>query len=234
MTIAVEIKPELNRLHEWQSFLSRAGCADITDVGDMDASFEMAYALKDIGVKPIVNVACNKRSEAEIRSCLERAQKEGVQDVLILAGNEWNRTVRPTDVMKAASNCGLYVGAVLNTNMPDREAEIKLARRKVSYGANFFVTQPIWSYEDVQEFYSALKMNGIDVEIYWGLFAANDFGRVSEISMDGIHVPDYVVAKSMNSSSGTKISRTLLDDFRSCGENVYLMGRRYTTIERII
>lgn len=232
MTTVVEIKPELHRLQEWQSFLARAGCADITDVGDMYASFEMARALKDIGVRSVVNVACNKRSEREIRSYLERAQNEDVQNVLILAGNDWDRTVRPTDVIKAASDCGLYVGAVLNTNSSDRSAEIKLAGRKIFYGASFFLTQPVWSYENVQEFHSVL--NGTNIEIYWGLFAAHDFRKVSKIDMDGIRVPDYVVAKSMNGSSGTKISRELLDDFRSRGENVYLVGRRYDTINRIL
>ncbi len=234
MAIAVEIDPDPHKLKEL-SFLSSTGCADITDTGDMDASIEIGAALQAGGIRPIVNVACGARKNEEIMEYIDRAYNVGIMDVLVLAGNNWNRSARPTDIIKftATHYPRMNVGSVVNQYAPSFSKELETARRKADSGARFMFTQPFWHYGDAEMFYQALGQGrGLPAEIYWGIFAAKDYGSIPR--MAGLYVPEHIVEQSRNGTTGVEISRQLLHDFTSHGEHVYLMGRRYKTIEKIL
>lgn len=238
MTIVLEVDPRPDKLPALD-LLARAGYVDITDVGDMEASIDAAGVLLSIGINPTVNIACNKRARAEIKNYIDELYRNGILDILVLAGNEYvpGESVRPTDLIRFISdyNPNLNVGSVVNPNSRNVEREIEVAQRKVEYGARFFLTQPVWCYGDAQMFYRALTQGDeFPAEIYWGIFPAKDYETVAKMEMPGVYVPEHIIAMSRNGTTGVEISGDLLQSFMAQEEHVYLMGRRYTTIEKIL
>ncbi len=242
MKIVLEIKPGASRLPDLYDLLSKVDIVSITDVGKMHDSFETASALRDYGETPIVNIAINDRSEDELRPYFEQARREST-DIVIVAGNRWNRTLKPTDMIKLASEYGLNVGAVINTNAGDPTQETELAVKKVISGAGFFLTQPVWGYVSADIFregiYRALDEHigrDLPIDIYWGIFPAKDLEGVARLSksLDGVCVPQYILDMSRNGTNGVEISRGLFQEFRSNRESVYVTGMRYDTIRKIV
>jgi 5,10-methylenetetrahydrofolate reductase len=223
--ITLEVISDARKLKELD-ILRKFDSVDITDSGNIEVSFETAEAARDMGIEPILNIACNARSEEEIKSYVDRAYRRDISSIMILAGNEWTGDVKPSEIIRYASRYRpMKIGSSFNNNSQYMEREMSVARRKVKNGAKFFLTQPIWDYRNVDGLGEKIG----NAEIYWGIFPIKDPANIPK--MDGLGMPEFT---KYDGESFMDITRRLYTELLNNGRSIYVMGRRYVTIEKVI
>ncbi|MFB6467146.1 bifunctional homocysteine S-methyltransferase/methylenetetrahydrofolate reductase [Cytobacillus sp. Hz8] len=157
------------------------------------ANSALGYLVKEqIGLRPLVHITCRDRNIIGLQSHLMGLHTLGLHDVLAITGDP----ARVGDLPGASSvydvssfeligmikqfNEGLSlsgkdlgqkgvfsIAAAFNPNVRSIEKAVQRLEKKVSFGANYFITQPIYSEEKLREVYEATRH--IDAPIYIGL-----------------------------------------------------------------
>jgi 5,10-methylenetetrahydrofolate reductase len=119
------------------------------------------------------------------------------------------------------------------------EREASLTHRKVLAGADFFITQPVFSLDDIRSFYDAYSQNaGSDMTqpVFWG---------VQILQQDGIifsNVPESIRAELEDGHGGVDIALEQVQMLRTAGfHTIYLVApilrggaRDYAAAQRVI
>lgn len=145
-----------------------------------------------IGLRPLVHITCRDRNMIGLQSHLMGLHTLGLNDVLAITGDP----ARVGDFPGASSvydvssfelikmihqfNEGLSIsgkdlgqkgvfsiGAAFNPNVRSIEKSIQRMEKKIECGADYFITQPVYSEEKIKEIYDATKH--LDRPIYIGL-----------------------------------------------------------------
>lgn len=224
----------------------------------------MASAIKQRFSKEVIfNLATRDMNKLAIQNHLLGAQMLGLNNVVVLKGDEFGTKDRsrvkavddftPTALIRALAGMNqgldfrgrqlespsdLCIGATFDLSRPlDREVE--LTHRKASAGAQFFLTQPIFSREDIVEFREA----------YRGAFGQDlsepVFFGVQVLVPDGVifsTVPARIRADLEGGREGEDIALELLHDLTGLGiRSIYLVppilkggARDYEAAQRVI
>jgi len=174
---------------------------------------------ENIGLRPLVHLTCRDRNIIGLQSHLMGLHTLGLHDVLAITGDP----ARVGDFPGASSvfdlssfeliemikqfNSGLSysgkdlgqkgafsVGAAFNPNVRSLEKAVLRMEKKIHCGADYFITQPIYSEKLLLETYEATKH--LDVPIYIGLMPLT-----SSRNAEFLH----------NEVPGIKISQEILD-----------------------
>ena len=113
------------------------------------------------------------------------------------------------------SACDFCIGASID---PGREtsAEAALTHRKVMAGADFFVTQPVFSFEEVEAFYQEYRSvagEDIKVPILWG---------IQVLAKEGVlfaGIPETIREQVEQGRDGVEIALEAFESLRSRGEH---------------
>ena len=171
--IAVEVEPpstnEIQRLLQTAEQLKLAG-ADFLTVADCpiarvkaDSSMISALLKRQVGIEVIPHLTCRDRNINATKALLLGLQIEEIQTVLLVTGDPLPENVR-SEVksvfqLNASHLCEyvhnlneenfadtpFFIGAALNVNASNFDVELKRAKQKIAHGANYFLTQPIYS-----------------------------------------------------------------------------------------
>jgi 5,10-methylenetetrahydrofolate reductase len=214
--------------------LSRTLCAlegvrngvDGVNVPDMPGAamrlgaLPVCRVLLDNGYEPIMQIACRDRNRLALQSDLLGAAVMGVENVLVLRGDEVSYSDHPgakrvndldTPQLLAAAR-GLemgadlaghplqgspvfFLGATLDPYAPDPAAEIDEMATKWEAGAQFFQTQPVF---DVARFRGFLEQaSGIRAPVLGGIFLLKSarMARFMNDQVPEVVVPDWVVGR---------------------------------------
>ena len=224
----------------------------------------LAYSIKrHTGRDVIFNLAVRDMNKLAIQSHLLGAQMLGLENVVVIKGDVF--TERDLSRMKEVgdfSPTGLIKGLEsMNQGLDLRESKLRtptefcigasidlgrgiereaaLTRRKVSSGAQFFITQPVFSIDEIAAFleaYRAASGEELSLPVFFGL---------QVMAKDGIifsSVPRRVREDLEKGREGTEIATELLHEFVEFGiRRIYLVppimrggARDYEAAQRVL
>lgn len=191
---------------------------------------------KEIGLRPLIHITCRDRNIIGLQSHLMGLHTLGLNDVLAITGDP----ARVGDFPGASSvydvssfeliqmikqfNKGLSfsgkdlgqkgafsVAAAFNPNVRSVEKAVERIEKKIKYGADYFITQPVYSEEKLLEVHKLTKH--LDIPIYIGLMPLTSSKNAEFLHNE---VPGIKIAPSIRDTMAT-----LQDDpFRSAQEGI--------------
>jgi methylenetetrahydrofolate reductase (NADPH) len=158
----------------------------------------MAHLIGRDGEQQVVfNLACRDMNRLAIQNHLLGAQLLGLENVLVLQGDEFTERdlkslksvadYRPVELigdigllnegvdfrgLKLRQPTTFCVGAVVDLTRADMEREVGLARQKVSAGADYLITQAFYDLDQPARFhdlYAKLAGQELTVPVFYGL-----------------------------------------------------------------
>ncbi len=176
----------------------------------MAVSAKVAREL-DFAVMP--HVACRDRNQIALGAAFLGAHLNGIRNFLIITGDPvqvGDRTVVSSvydfnsitlmEYLKQMNNeyfaaDPIVYGGALNYGRKNIDKEIERIEKKIEAGASYFLTQPIYSKEDVDRI--AYIKSRVNTKIFGGIMPLVSYKNALFMKNEiyGIHVPDEVVAR---------------------------------------
>jgi len=138
-----------------------------------------------------------------------------------------------------------FVGAALNLCPSKPEREIKVLRKKLDSGADFFLTQPVFDLERARNFVKDYEnqYGAIGIPILVGILplVTDRHARFLHNEVPGIKIPDQIQQRMSQASGdpaieGARIAIELIQELRSNFQGVYFMPafNRFDMVAEII
>ena len=208
--------------------------------GRMSALAAASLAQSRMGVETVLHVAVRHRNLLALHSDLLGAHALGLRNVFTVMGDvpltgDYPQATPVADItasglirLMARFNEGVgangkdldqptsfFIGAALNFNAPNMDAELRALERKVRAGAHFLLTQPVSSLEPVERMRSLL--GGFPLPVVMGAlpFRSVRHARYLHNEVPGIVAPPDVIERLERAGDGaaeegTAIVRELL------------------------
>lgn len=216
-------------------------------------------SLVDIPVMP--HIACRDRNRISMHSTLLGAHINNIRNLMIVTGDpvpsgdrgntkgvfDFN-SIRFMEYVKALNEevfhqDALSYGGALNQNQANLDKVIERMQRKIDAGASWFLTQPIYSDEDIERI--RIMKERLDTKILCGIMPLVSYRNAQFIhnEMPGICVPDEVISKYRPDMSRTEaeevacaISLSVIRKLQGIADGFYFMTpfNRVSLICRII
>lgn len=172
------------------------------------------------GLCVMPHLCCRDKNAIAVRSQLLGAYMNGIRNLLIVTGDPvpiilrddiksvynfdsvgFMRILQEMNLEEFKDDPFVYGGA-LNPTCVNLEAEVRRLKRKMDAGASFFLTQPLFTDEDVKGLETIKKMVP-DARILCGIMPLVSYknAKFMQNEMTGIHVTDNVVERYKESSS---------------------------------
>lgn len=269
--IAVELDPPFDqnaqKLIEGAFQLKQSG-VDIITLADSPLARARAdsvllaakvSATVDIPVMP--HIACRDRNRISMHSTLLGAHINGIRNLMIVTGDpvpsgERDNTksvfdfnsIRFMEYVKEL-NQDIFLqdafsyGGALNQNQANVDKVIERMQKKIDAGLSWFMTQPIYSDEEVEKL--ARMKQELNTKILCGIMPLVSYRNAMFIKneMPGIHVPDEIVAQYRSDMSraeaedvAVSISLSVMEKLEDVADGFYFMTpfNRVSLIRRII
>jgi homocysteine S-methyltransferase len=226
---------------------------------------------RDIGIETTLHFPTRGRNLLRVQGDLLAAHVIGVRNVFVVMGDPTeigdypeamdNYDLAPTGLVKLIKqgfNLGLdhagekigepthfFVGCALNLNPKDPQREIKVLRRKLKNGADFFLTQPVYEPEKAQEFISLYEQEHgpLDKPILVGVLPLYGKRHASFLhhEVPGISIPGELRARLEKAGDkapqeGVRMAGEIIQRFKSWAQGVYIMPafNRFEIVAEII
>ena len=242
------------KMTEAAAVLKRAGVEMITfsdsPMGKMRASSVLsAVKIADrIQIDTMPHIACRDRNAIGIGSELLGAYMNGIRNFLFVTGDpvpsgdrgsitsvyDYHSVTLMNYVkqlnMEYFSEDPIAYGGALNYGRANIDAEIRRMQKKCEAGASFFLTQPIYSDEDIERI--RYIKSRIDTKIICGIMPLVSYRNAvfMKNEITGIHVPDQIIAqydKDMSreeaQSVGVRIAAEIAEKLRETADGYYFM-----------
>lgn len=256
--IAVELDPpynaELEKVMECAHRLKGVG-ADIITFADspmgrsrVDSILMSIKIAEETGLRVMPHICCRDRNMIAMRSVLLGAYIHGIRNLLIVTGDPVpgeNRTkttgvfdynsiqlmnyVKDMNEEHFASE-PFYYGGALNQGRGNLDKIIERMQRKIDAGAAYFLTQPIYSDEDVRRIgYIKERLN---TKILCGIMPLVSYKNAYFIKneLSGINVPDEVIARYSPDMTreeaevtGAQIAKEIINKLDPIADGYYFM-----------
>ncbi len=225
-------------------------------------SFEMAvYVQNKTGLMVMPHITCRDRNVIALHSAFLGAHMNEIRNLLVITGDPVAREDRDTitpvfdfysvKLMQYIKNMNeeifegepFYYGGALNYAGGNLEAIAGKMRMKIEAGCSYFLTQPIYSAEDIERVKKLKEMTGAKilcgilplVSLKNALFMKNE--------MPGISVPEKIIEKYHADMNREEAEKTAVEISVEIGKNVkdfadgyYIMTpfQRVSLVNRII
>jgi methylenetetrahydrofolate reductase (NADPH) len=133
----------------------------------LDASLELRAA----GLEPAWHLVTRGSTRAALHADLERARAGGIEQVLCILGDHSAENGPDTPTIKEAISLsceyvpGAIVGATLNQYGKDHAAALKNLMPKLTAGASYIQTQPVFGLEALEPYARAVEREAPDTRI---------------------------------------------------------------------
>lgn len=242
------------KMTEAAAVLKRAGVEMITfsdsPMGKMRASSVLsAVKIADrIQIDTMPHIACRDRNAIGIGSEILGAYMNGIRNFLFVTGDpvpsgdrgsitsvyDYHSVTLMNYVkqlnMEYFSEDPIAYGGALNYGRTNIDAEIRRMQKKCEAGASFFLTQPIYSDEDIERI--RYIKSRIDTKIICGIMPLVSYRNAvfMKNEITGIHVPDEIIAqydKDMSREEaqavGVRIAAEIAEKLRETADGYYFM-----------
>ncbi|MER2060411.1 MAG: bifunctional homocysteine S-methyltransferase/methylenetetrahydrofolate reductase, partial [Niallia sp.] len=211
---------------------------------------------QNIGLRPLIHIACRDRNMIGLQSHLMGLHTLGLHDVLAITGDParvgdfpgassvYDMTSFDLISMIKQLNEGLSfsgknlgqktafsVSAAFNPNVRQVDKAVKRLEKKIACGADYIITQPIYSEEKIVELYEATKH--IDKPIYIGLMPLTSSNNAEFLhnEVPGIKIDDSIrqtMAQLKDNpekatEEGLNITKSLIDTATTYFNGIYLI-----------
>jgi methionine synthase / methylenetetrahydrofolate reductase(NADPH) len=216
----------------------------------------LGYLVKsELEMRPLIHIACRDRNIIGLQSHLMGLHTLGMHDVLAITGDP----ARVGDFPGASSvydvssfeliqmikqlNEGLSfsgkdlgqktafsIAAAFNPNVRSLEKAVKRLEKKITYGADYFISQPVFSEEKLLEIHEQTKH--LDAPIYIGLMPLTSSKNAEFLhnEVPGIKIADSIREKMALSTDplvaareGIAITKSLIDTALDLFNGIYLI-----------
>jgi methionine synthase / methylenetetrahydrofolate reductase(NADPH) len=217
----------------------------------------LGYLVKtQLNMRSLIHIACRDRNIIGLQSHLMGLHVLGLNDILAITGDP----ARVGDFPGASSvydmssfeliqmikqlNKGLSisgkdlgqktsfsVAAAFNPNVRSLEKAVKRLEKKVHYGADYFITQPVFSEERLHEVYEATKH--LNTPIYIGIMPLTSSKNTEFLhnEVPGIKISEDIRNRMaifkdnpiQASAEGIRISKSLIDTALGLFNGIYLI-----------
>jgi methionine synthase / methylenetetrahydrofolate reductase(NADPH) len=216
----------------------------------------LGYLVKsELGMRPLIHIACRDRNIIGLQSHLMGLHTLGMHDVLAITGDP----ARVGDFPGASSvydvssfeliqmikqlNEGLSfsgkdlgqktafsIAGAFNPNVRSVEKAVKRLEKKITYGADYFISQPVFSEEKLLEIYDQTKH--LDAPIYIGLMPLTSSKNAEFLhnEVPGIKIADSIREKMaltpdplQAAREGIAITKSLVDAALDLFNGIYLI-----------
>lgn len=256
--VAVELDPpydaKFGRILECAHQLKALGVDMLTFAdspmarGRMDSVLSGVKVRSEVDIPVMPHITCRDRNMIAMRAQLLGAYANQVRNLLLVTGDpipgsdrgqatgvfDFN-SVRLMEFVREMNEEHFkeepfYYGGALNYARANLEAEIARMKKKIGAGAGYFLTQPVFSDEDIERI--AYIKKKVDTRILCGIMPLVSYRNASFIQNEitGIHVPDWVVeafspdmTRQEGEETGVRIARDLIRKLSDIGDGYYFM-----------
>lgn len=256
--IAVELDPpydsKADRIMECANALKVAGADMLTFAdspmgrGRVDSVLMSVKVSNEVGVPVMPHIACRDKNAIGIRAGLLGGYMNGIRNLLIVTGDPVPSSDRDeiTSVfdfhsirlmefvrqmnIEHFSEEPVYYGGALNHGRANLDREIDRMRDKIEAGASYFLTQPIFSREDVERI--RYVKGQVDTKILCGIMPLVSYRNASFVrnEITGINVPEYVVdafspemSREEGERTGVRIAKEVIRMLNPVADGYYFM-----------
>jgi homocysteine S-methyltransferase len=256
--IAVELDPpydaNIDQVMECAHKLKHSGADIITFADSPMGRSRVDSVLMSIKIAgetqlPVMpHICCRDRNMISMRSTLLGAYIHGIRNMLVVTGDpvpgesrvsttgvfDYN-SVQLMDYIREMneehfSDEPIFYGGALNHRRGTVDKVVDRMRRKMEAGAKYFLTQPIYSEEDVMRIRSIKER--VDTKILCGIMPLVSYRNALFIKneISGIHVPDHILNRYNPNMSreeaenvGASIAREIMDMLETVADGYYFM-----------
>ncbi|MDQ0272575.1 bifunctional homocysteine S-methyltransferase/methylenetetrahydrofolate reductase [Cytobacillus purgationiresistens] len=221
------------------------------------ANEALAHLVKtDLNLRPLVHIACRDRNIIGLQSHLMGLHTLGIHDILAVTGDparvgnfpgassvfdvssfeliemiqQFNKGLSPTG-NDLGQKTIFSVGAAFNPHVKALEKSVHRLEKKIRYGADYFISQPIFSEEQLLKIHEATKH--LSAPIYIGIMPLTSSKNAEYLhhEVPGIKI-DQVIRTRMASYSdnpqaaeieGIAIAKSLIDTAMELFNGIYLI-----------
>lgn len=223
--VIVEMDPPFNgdisKVLAGAEKLAQAG-ADLLTLSDspmararMDAGALAAKLIREVGIPVMPHIACRDRNIIGLRGMLMGDYMNDIRQLLIVTGDPVARDARGTisgvfdmnsiRLMEYVTHMNeelyaddpLHFGGALNYHGANPDAIIRRMEKKIEAGCEYFLTQPVYSDEDVERIaYIRDALEG-RAKICCGIMPLVSYKNAMFLhnEMAGINIPEEILAK---------------------------------------
>lgn len=223
--VIVEMDPPFNgdisKVLAGAEKLAQAG-ADLLTLSDspmararMDAGTLAAKLIREVGIPVMPHIACRDRNIIGLRGMLMGDYMNDIRQLLIVTGDPVARDARGTisgvfdmnsiRLMEYVTHMNeelyaddpLHFGGALNYHGANPDAIIRRMEKKIEAGCEYFLTQPIYSDEDVERIAYIRDALGERTKICCGIMPLVSYKNAMFLhnEMAGISIPEEILAK---------------------------------------
>ena len=181
----------------------------------MDAGALAAKLIREVGIPVMPHIACRDRNMIGLRGMLMGDHMNDIRELLIVTGDPVARDARGTisgvfdmnsiRLMEYVGHMNeelyaddpLHFGGALNYHGANPDAIIRRMEKKMEAGCEYFLTQPIYSDEDVARIAYIKEKLGGRAKICCGIMPLVSYKNAMFLhnEMAGIHIPESILAK---------------------------------------
>lgn len=211
---------------------------------------------KEFGVRPLVHITCRDRNLIGLQSHLMGLHTLGLYDVLAVTGDparvgdfpgassvydlssfELIQMIKQLNKGYSTSGTNLKehsvfsVGAAFNPNVRSIEKAVQRLEKKINYGADYFVSQPVFSEEKLKEVYEAVKH--LEKPIYIGIMPLTGSKNTEFLhnEVPGIKISEEIRSRMASlkdnpilaAREGIAIAKSLIDTACELFNGIYLI-----------
>lgn len=215
-----------------------------------------SMAKAQTGVQPVVHLACRDRNIIGLQSHLMGLHTLGLHDILAITGDpakvgdfpgassvydvtsiELIKMIKQFNdgVSLSGKDLGqkthFSVGAAFNPNVKSLERAVQRAEKKIEAGADYFISQPVYSVEKLVQFHEAVK--DLPVPVYVGIMPLTSSRNADFLHYEvpGIKLTDdvrslmakYTDDPTAAAREGLAISKSLIDAATELFNGIYLI-----------
>jgi methionine synthase / methylenetetrahydrofolate reductase(NADPH) len=211
---------------------------------------------KELAVRPLIHIACRDRNIIGLQSHLMGLHTLGLHDLLAITGDparvgdfpgassvydmssfELLQMIKQLNNGQSISGKDLGqktsfdVAAAFNPNVRSLEKAVKRLERKIEAGADYFITQPVFSEEKLVEIHAATRH--LQVPIYIGIMPLTSTKNTEFLhhEVPGIKISDSIRNRmaafqqhpAQASLEGIEIAKSLIDAASELFNGIYLI-----------
>lgn len=270
-TFIVELDPpfgiDTKKVMEGSRRLKKAG-VDLITLADspmarvrMDAMQLASAVQREVGIAVMPHVCCRDKNVIALRSAMLGAYMNELRHFLIVTGDPIPRearghikgvfdfnSIRFMEYVKEMNrdvfiDDPVFYGGALNYHGANPDAIIRRMQQKIDAGCSCFLTQPVYSKEDIERL-TYIKKH-IDAKLICGIMPLVSYKNARFVAneMPGIFVPEEVVLRYREDMSreeaeevAVEISLELAEELEETADGYYFMTpfNRSSLIARII
>ncbi len=234
--IAVELDPPNNTNYDYlisaseKAFLAGADIITLADSplarARADSIMLAAKIKREANIEVLPHLSCRDRNYIGIKSALLGANIEKICNLLVVTGDPVVQTDRGNSKgvynfnsfnlisyirnlnTEIFSQSPFFIGGALNINSINFEGELKRAMQKIENGAEFLLTQPVFSEIAIENL--CMAKESLDCKLLAGIMPIAGYKNALFLNNEvpGIIIPDDIIEalKDKTSEQATKIS----------------------------